>query len=100
LATLAQIRKINRDAKWKLERVTTEQINGGKVFVLREKECYNKVGRREFYTGKKPTTNIAYAKYFTREKAENVQKFAHTGFHYDVYGVPTKQLFLMILQGK
>lgn len=100
MATLAQIRKINRDAKWKVERVTPEQINGGKVFVLRASNDYHRGGPREYYTGKKPATNIAYAKYFTRKKAEDVRKFAHTGFRYDVYGVPTKQLFLMILQGK
>jgi len=100
MATLAQIRKINRDAKWKLEKVTPEQLNGGKVFVLRLSDCHRRGGPREYYTGKKPTTSIAYAKYFTREKAKNVQKFAHTGHLYDVYGVPGKQLFLMILQGK
>ena len=100
MATLTQIRKINKDAKTKVERVTTEQLNGGKVFVLRTADRYHRGGPREYYTGARPATNIAYAKYFTREKAENVQKWAHTGFHYQVYGVPGKQLFLMILQGK
>ena len=79
----------------------TEDINNGKVFVLRLNDGYRRNGSTyEYYTGKKPTENIANAKYFTQEKAKNVRKHAHTGHLYDVHGVPSKQLFLMILQGK
>ncbi len=78
-----------------------EEINNGKVFVLREHRDYRRtVSNPQYYTGKRPTHNICEAKYFTEKDAKGVRKFAHTGFRYDVYGVPSKQLFLMILQGK
>lgn len=99
MATLAQIRKINKEAKTMPSIIPN--VNNGKVFVLRLNDCYRRNGSiYEYYTGKKPTTSIGKAKYFTQEKAKNVRKYAHTGHLYDVHCVPEKQLFLMILQGK
>ena len=75
---------------------------GEVVYVLGTYVSYrNRYGyKREYYTGEKPTQQIAKASAFTTHKhAKGVQRYAKTGSRYRVLKVTRQEIFKKTLEG-
>lgn len=79
---------------------TKELVEDGRIYVLRERPEHVKIGRGRYYTGKKPSRSISDAKKYTLKTAKGVQKFAHTGWCYNIVRVTDKMVFVMLLSDK
>lgn len=78
----------------------SKDVRTDKSYVLRENPHHVRHCTGQYYTGKAPSSSIQKAKRFTLAGAENAQKYAKTGWYYNVVRVTNKMRFVMLLSGE
>ena len=78
----------------------SKDVRTDKCYVLRENPHHVRHCTGQYYTGKEPTLRIQKAKTFTLDGAKNTQKYAKTGWYYNVVRITDKMRFVMLLGGK